>query len=233
MMRKEISEAYKIEPAKIGVWTTGVNTELFDKAKPVSKDDSLRKENGLSNSFVVFYHGHLSSGRGLIETVNAMKLLAGKHDDIKLFVLGSGPIVGELKSLVKSSNLERTVIIHGPVDYELVPNFISLADVCVIPLPDHPDWRSQCPLKLLEYLAMEKTIVLSDIPAHRMVVKDESCGIYISSTEPDSIARAIEYAYDNKEKLVSWGKVGREIVERNFTWDQVAEKLENYLVSRE
>ncbi len=40
-----------------------------------------------------------------------MKLLAGKHDDIKLFVLGSGPIVGELKSLVKSSNLERTVII--------------------------------------------------------------------------------------------------------------------------
>ncbi len=48
---------------------------------------------------------------------------------------------------------------------------------------------------------MEKTIVLSDIPAHRMVVKIGVCGIYVTSTEPDSIARAIEYAYDNKEKL--------------------------------
>ena len=69
------------------------------------------------------------------------------------------------------------------VDYEDVPKYISMSDVAIIPLPDMHYWRSQSPLKLLEYLAMTKTVIISDIPAHRAVIGD-ACGIYSPSLHP-------------------------------------------------
>jgi glycosyltransferase involved in cell wall biosynthesis len=45
------------------------------------------------------------------------------------------------------------------------------------------------------------------------------------------IAKAIEYVYLNKDSLKERGKIGREIVKREYTWEKVAGSLENYLLS--
>jgi glycosyltransferase involved in cell wall biosynthesis len=47
--------------------------------------------------------------------------------------------------------------------------------------------------------------------------------------EPKEVARAIEYAYQNRDKLTQWGQTGKAIVEQQFTWRKVAEDLEEYL----
>jgi glycosyltransferase involved in cell wall biosynthesis len=80
-------------------------------------------------------------------------------------------------------------------------------------------------------MSMEKPVILSDIPAHRYVVGDEKCGIYIPEVNPQEIAKSIEYAYLNRDKLQAWGKVGRGIVEKDYTWQKVAVELEDYLLS--
>ena len=108
-----------------------------------------------------------------------------------------------------------------------------MADVCIVPLPDNKFWRSQSPLKLLEYLAMEKTVILSDIPAHRFVVGDSKCGVYIQSVSPIEIARSVIYVFNNRDSLSEWGKSGRKIVFDRYTWEKVAGDLSNYLLSKE
>jgi glycosyltransferase involved in cell wall biosynthesis len=154
-----------------------------------------------------------------------------RYPDIVFFLLGDGPFASSLRTLVKSEDLEGNVITAKPVDQVEVPKFISMCDIAVVPLPDHPYWRFQSPLKLLEYLAMEKVVVVTDIPAHRAVIGEAKCGIYISSIRPGEIAKAIEYAYLNKNFLKEQGKIGREIVQREYTWEKVAENLENYVLS--
>jgi len=117
------------------------------------------------------------------------------------------------------------------VDYAEVPKYIAMCDVGIVPLPDLPYWRFQCPLKLLEYLAMKKVVIVTDIPAHRAIIGKEKCGIYISSVKPIGIAKSITYAYNNKEKLGKWGEIGRTIIKQEYTWEKVARDLENYLLS--
>jgi glycosyltransferase involved in cell wall biosynthesis len=229
MMRKEISEKYRIDMDKMGVWTSGVDVELFDPAEHISKGIELRKEFGLSNKFVVFYHGHLSPGRGLVEAVDAFRILGRSHPGFVLFLMGSGPSAEALRSLVRSAALHGEVIIHGPVGYERVPDFISISDVCLVPLPDHPDWKNQCPLKLLEYFSMEKVVIATRIPAHTEVAGDCPCCMYISSSDPEEIAEAIQLARKNRSEFENWGKSGRIIVRENYTWDRVAGDLESYL----
>jgi glycosyltransferase involved in cell wall biosynthesis len=231
LMKKEVCSRFNIDPAKVGVWTSGVSDTLFDPENLISDSRNLRRQLGLTEKFVVFYHGGFSPTRGLTETIDAMKMLMPKYPSIVFFLLGAGPLASELDALIQEEGLQENVIIANPVDHSEVPKFISMCDVGIVPLPDHPYWRFQSPLKLLEYLAMEKVVILTDIPAHRAVIGEAKCGIYVSSVKPTEIANAIEYAYLNKDSLKEWGKIGREIIKKEYTWEKVAGDLENYLLS--
>jgi glycosyltransferase involved in cell wall biosynthesis len=231
LMKREICHSFTLKPDKVGVWTSGVSGSLFNPKNVATKILELKGKLGLTDKFVVFYHGVFAPSRGLIETINAIKILRRKHPNIVFFLLGTGPIVAMLKLLIRRNALEDNVIISNPVNQLEVPNFVGMCDVSILPLPDHPYWRYQSPLKLLEYLAMEKVVILTDLPAHRAVIGKAKCGIYTSSIKPKEIAEAIEYAYSNKENLEEWGRIGREIVIERFTWEKVVKDLENYLLS--
>ena len=231
MMKKEICYKFSLNPNKVGVWTSGVSTDLFNPKNVAVASKELKTKLGLTEKFVVLYHGILTDTRGLQETIQAIEILKFKIPNVVLLLLGAGPAVPLLRKLVLQKHLQNNVIIHAPVDQLVVPNFIGVCDVGLIPLPNNNYWRFQSPLKLLEYLSMEKVVVLSDIPAHRLVISGASCGIYFSSVKPEEIAKKIEYVYSCKKNLEDWGKIGREIVKTAYTWEKVAKNLENYLLT--
>lgn len=232
-MKKEICNEFGLNPCKVGVWTSGVSDTLFNPENLILEREKLREKIGLTGKFVIFYHGVFTATRGLAETIEAIRILIQKYPAVVFFLLGTGPVVAELRTLILNKGLQENVIIHDPVEQSEVPKFISMCDVCIVPLPNHPYWRHQSPLKLLECLAMGKVIILTDIPAHRSVVGEAKCGIYVYSVNPTEIAKAIEYAYNNKENLEEWGKIGRQIIKEKYTWQKVAKDLENYLMSVE
>jgi glycosyltransferase involved in cell wall biosynthesis len=230
-MKKKICNDFDLNPDNVGVWTSGVSDSFFNPENFISGNAELKRKLGLTGKFIVFYHGVFTPTRGLTETIDALKILIPKYPDIVFFLLGTGPLAPKLSALIQKEGLQEKVIIANPVDHLEVPKFISMCDVGIVPLPDHPYWRFQSPLKLLEYLAMEKVVILTDIPAHRAVIGEAECGIYISSVKPMEIANAIEYVYLNKDSLKERGKIGREIIQREYTWEKVAGSLENYLLS--
>lgn len=227
-MKQEICEKFQIQPKFVGVWTSGVSTTLFDPEK--YSGISLRKKLSLTNRFIIMYHGSLSINRGVLESIEAIKIVKDRYPDIVFFVLGGGPGYSTMKKLVQEIGVQDNVIFHNSVPHHEVPKFIKMIDVGIVPLPDLPQWRNQCPLKLLEYLAMKKVVIATDIPAHRDVLGKCKCGIFVSSADPKEIAKAIIYAYKNHGLLSGWGKFGRIIVKEKYTWDEVAERLENYLL---
>ena len=79
-------------------------------------------------------------------------------------------------------------------------------------------------------MAMKKTVIVSDIPAHRLIIGSNKNGVYVSHVNPVELAKAIRYAYDNRDKLEEWGEIGREIVIRKYVWKKVNEDLVNYLL---
>jgi glycosyltransferase involved in cell wall biosynthesis len=229
MMKTELCNAYKISSNFVGVWPSGVSTALFDPKRWASKAVNMRQELSLSKKFIIFYHGIFTANRGLIETIHAMMRLKNSHPSLVLFLLGTGPITPLLKELINSNGLQDNVIVHGPVDHKEVPIYISMSDVCIIPLPDHPYWRNQSPLKLLEYLSMEKVVIATDIPAHRLVLGEKKCAVYIKSIDPVEIAKSFETMFEKAELLNEWGRTGRQAVIDQYDWSKVTEKLDVFL----
>ena len=233
LMKKEVCNQFDLSEKRIGVWSTGVSDTLFDPEKYVHQGAELKAKLGLSKRFVVLYHGVLAPDRGLIEVAKAIKILKPEHPDIVFFLLGAGPVIYPLRELIRHENLRNNIIIHDPVNQFEVPKFISMCDIGIIPLPDNAFWRAQCPLKLLEYLAMQKVILATDIPCHKSIIGETECGIYISSTKPETIAKSIDYAYHKREELKECGKIGRIIIQNKYTWEKVAEDLESFVLSIE
>jgi glycosyltransferase involved in cell wall biosynthesis len=230
-MKKEVSRKFNIDPKSIGLWSDAASTELFTPEKNIRYGLELRKKFGFYNKFIFMYHGGLEYKRGIIECVKAMKIVSRKYPDVVLFLLGNGPAFHEITDLSEKIGVKNNVFVHSSVGYEEVPKYIAMSDVGVVPLLNIPIWRNQCPLKLLEYLAMKKTVIVTDIPANREIVEDKECGIYIPNSNPVTIAEAMEFAYKNKEKLKGWGELGRAIIIQKYSWDKAAEDLENYLLT--
>lgn len=231
LMKKEICNEFNIDPNWVGVWSSGVSAELFRYEECVHDGIELRERLGLTNRFIICYHGGFSQSRGLMDAINAMLVVRDRYPDAVLFLLGTGSIqtVDDMRKAIQNNGLQDRVILHDAVDHAEVPKYIAMCDVGIVPLPDLPQWRHQCPLKLLEYLAMKKAVILTDIPCHREIVGNNKCGIYFSSTSPAEIARSIAFAYDNKEKLKEWGAEGRVIVKNKYTWERIAKNLKDYL----
>ena len=223
-LKRLISERFCIDQKKIGIWMSGVDPHQF-----CPKQISIKRVQKLKNSFVVMYHGVLVKNRGLFELIEAMSLVQERNLNILLFIMGKGTAYNELIDLVHQLKLEQTVIFHEPVSHQEIPVYIAQTDVGILPLPDIWCWRVSSPLKLFEYLAMEKLVIVSAIEAHTFVLNNCPASIFLKSTMPVDIADGIIKAYYLQNHLSDLGKAGRKMVMKKFTWDHQATELESFI----
>ena len=226
-MKNQICKELHVNPQSMYVWNNGVNLNVFSPEK--YNEVKIRKRHCLNDKFIVFYHGAFRINGGIKETIRSIKLLERKYPDIVLFLLGEGPALPLYKQIIQENKIQDKIIIHPRVDYAEVPKYIAVSDVGIVPLPNIPDWRNQSPLKLVEYLAMKKLVIATDIPANRELMGENECGIYLSSVNPEEIAKAIELAYKRKEKHTICETSENIFPIKDYDWKKVAENFENYL----
>jgi glycosyltransferase involved in cell wall biosynthesis len=200
MHAKEIVAEFNLPPQHVHVWPSSFDADVFNAEKNSRNRFRVRRELKIGNEFLLIYHGVLAIGRGLSELVEATRMVRESRDDVLLLLLGKGPDEQGLRELAKRSNLEGVVLFHGPVLYEEVPRFIAAADAGVVPLPDHPLWRAQAPIKVLEYMAMGKPIILTDIPAHKWLVGNRRDVFFCGRGSSAEIAQAILQCISKRDK---------------------------------
>lgn len=223
-MKNDLQSKVKNFSKKICIWSSGMDPDVFN---PDSTHD-LKDKLNLKDRFIIMYHGILSPGRGLQETVKSISIIRKLIPEIMLFLLGKGPAQSELEDIILERDLGRNVYIHPAVPFSDVPNFIKTTDAGILPFPDFECWNSSSPIKLTEYLAMEKPVIVTDIEAHRDALGQNRCGFFIPNHHPESIAAGIKEVYDKRADLPALGKISRKIALERFTLEKQAVKIKNY-----
>lgn len=231
-MEAYIKKIVRLKEKEYGIWTSGVNTELFN---PHSVDEKelaqLKRHFGIQDRFVVMHHGILSPERGILELIEAIHLVKKKNPQIALLLVGEGPLKKEINTKIKTLRLQKWVINTGVLPHEKIPTFIALADIGILPFPNKPSRITCSPIKLFEYLSMEKPVIVTDIQAHRDILGDKGIGIYIKTHEPSEIAKGILHALTlSPYELKNMGARGRDLVLNNYSWQKQADNLETYLL---
>ena len=212
-MKQYCIKEYGLPPHSSTIWTSGVNPDMFSPSGEPSDP----------GPFTILYHGHVTRQRRIDNAIKAIPLL--KNIDVRLVVLGDGDAFEDLKGLVKTLGIEKRVSIEKTVSYEQVPDWINRSDAGILPFNDWYGRNVSSPIKLFEYLACGKPVIVTDIPAHRNVLKDAEFAFWAGQSSPEHIAAAVRQAYERRKDFERLSKEARKLVLRDCTWEKQAEKL--------
>lgn len=203
------------------IWTSGVSDEL-------TKLQSSLKVDLPPRPFELLYLGSMGRHRGVKEIIQALASAPDQLDNFIFRIIG-GDGLEPMQQLVKQKKLEKIIQFDGVIAYDQVPKYLAKANAFISPLPDHPWWEVSSPLKLFEYLATGKPIILTDITPHRDVVPNATPGIiWLADLTPTSILTGIIKMIEQYEKYTV-GHRDRIAIASNYTWFNQGKKLGRFI----
>ncbi|NUQ00268.1 MAG: glycosyltransferase [Armatimonadetes bacterium] len=109
--------------------------------------------------------------------------------------------------------------IHGRVDRAGVIRWLAAFDVCANALPDTAHSRRASPLKVFEYMAAERPIVVTNLDGTAEVLTDEQNALLVPPGDITALAGALRRLHDDPELARRLATQARQDVEQ-YTWDQ-------------
>jgi glycosyltransferase involved in cell wall biosynthesis len=223
-----IEQSFNLKYDKYAIFTSAVNPILFSTTLTNNVPDNIKLLT--KDKIVIFYHGSISPNRGINLILDAVNQVKNDFPNILFMSVSEANYIITDYCNSKNYKLNENLLLIDPVRYDQMASYINLADICIVPLLRIHWWEISSPLKLMEYLAMEKPIVLSDILAHKSVVPpDSKFAVYFNPDIPNDLGMKISEAITNIDHLKNNGFMGREIILKNYTWDIQAKILENFI----
>ncbi len=199
----------------------GVDTELFCK-----KDSrQLRKEFGVEDAFVLGYVGVLREWVDLEPVFGAISDLRNRGLNVKLMIVGEEGGMQHNKDLALHYGIFENVIFTGTVPYDLVPKYISLMNVGLVPFKINSVTEGAIPLKIFEYLACEVPAISTPLPGIKLEFAD---GIFYAA-ERDEYTNIIHSLETNRQSGKEKGEQGRSKIVESYSWSAITKRLEGLL----
>ena len=207
-------------PKERVVWIpNGVDLSLF----PRSTVADTAKDH-----FTLMYFGAHGQANGLDNVLHAMKHVQEQSNgrNIHLRMIGDGPLKPSLVEQASEMGLTN-VSFEPPVAKSQIPALAAQADAFVIAVLNLPGlYRYGISMnKLFDYLAAEQPILIASNGANNPV-EDAQAGLTVPPGQPQALAEAIvKIANTPLPERQRMGRAGREYVEQNHGFEQLAGRL--------
>ena len=232
-----VSHAMKDELIQLGfpekkihvVWN-GVDPAKYNIATVSEKDiQELRRGYGISpTDIMIFFIGRLVTVKGADKLVQAMPSVIQEYPNTKLVLLGIGDMAEDIQKQIQELGLDKHVILHNEfVDEPQRILHYAASDIVVLPSLYEP-FGIVC----TEAMSMGKPVVVGAKGTNGMreqIIPNgpEQCGIHIDPFNPSDIAWGIKEILRREDTGKSFGINGRKRVEKEFSWEVVADRIQN------
>jgi glycosyltransferase involved in cell wall biosynthesis len=138
----------------------GVDTDLFNPKR--FKKAAERERLGLGGKKIFCFLGSFTKGSAadLDIILEAFKSMAqGDRHALLMIIGGGGPLEAYYTGLMENLGVRNQVIVTGRKHQKDIPRYLSCADYGLVCMRDNFANRCRVSLKLLEYLAMELTVI--------------------------------------------------------------------------
>lgn len=205
-------ESIGVPQGKCIVMPNGADAERFSPRTP---DSILANKIGIpANHVVLGFTGVLRPWHGLDLLVEAMAGLQNQGLKVFLLIVGDGPYRGPLERMVSEMGLATIAHVTGSVPHDHVPDYVALFDVAVSPRATF----YASPMKVIEYMALGKPVVVPRTANFLDIVDEFSEGIMFEDGNVVALERALVRLCREPELRRELGHRAREKVERRLNW---------------
>ncbi|MCB6203681.1 glycosyltransferase [Extibacter muris] len=229
-MAKQLRKVMGQPEMDISITPFGVDLKLFD---------SHRFNNTNENRNIVIGNIKMLKPKyGIDKLIKAVSILEKRLQNqaedtkrISLKIYGEGNQKEELEELVKKLELGDIVSFEGYIPNTSVPEKLNEFDIfCAVSQLDSESFG----VAVVEAMAMQIPVVVSDVDGFKEVVNDGETGIVVSKEDVVEIASALEKLVMDSNLRKEYGMNGRKRVEQLFDWERNVNDMEQlYCILRD
>ncbi len=167
--------------------------------------------------------GRLVEQKGHKYLFEALSMLNGKYN-IKLLVVGEGPLKQRLADSVERLGLKDKVIFTG--QRKDIPQILNISDCLVL-----PSVYEGLPVCVLEAMAAGKPVIATKVGGTPELIKDGKTGFLVEPRNPEVLSQAIEKLAHSSDKGKEMGVKAREIVYNGFSIAPITKRTEELFIN--
>lgn len=201
---------------------------IFHKLIPEEKMETIHYgiERGTNieekNPEVEFlFLGRLLVDKGCRELLSAFEEVFRTFHGAKLWIVGDGPLKGEMMEWVKERKFEKSIEFLG---YRKdINNLIDRSAIMVV-----PSYVEGFGLVLLEGMSRKKPLIATKVSAIPEIVINEKTGLLVPPRDASSLARAMISLLKNEELRKKMGVAGYERLKTDFSLEKMVARTEAF-----
>ena len=190
-----------------------------NKYQPRAKED---------DQGIILHVARLVEKKGTAVLINAVKQVKLLNPDVKLVIIGEGPLLDGLKAQVTSLGLDQTVTFTGALPHVDVMAWMRKASMFVLPSITAKTGDAEgLGMVLLEAAVTGVPVIGTQHGGIPEAIIDEQTGFLVKERDDKQLADRISYLSNNENIRFIMGTNAREFVNQKFNLSQQTTKLEN------
>jgi len=172
--------------------------------------------------------GYLIERKGFEYLIKSMPNVLKKYANVKLKIVGSGPLEGDLKSLINDLKLNRNVEILKNVSDEELLNLYNSSDLFILPsIVDSQGNTEGLGVVLLEAMACKVPVIGSNIGGIPDIIQDGETGLLVPEKNISELSKAVINLVENEDFRNKLANGGYKLVGDKFNWRKIAQSYIN------
>ncbi len=155
---------------------------------------------------MIGFVGRLERIKGVLNFVEAMPLILKSFPDLRILIIGDGPLRATIEEKIEAMGISGTVKILGKVPHERMPHHYNSLKLLVL-----PSYSEGLPLAMLEAMSCGTPALATAVGGIPDVIRDGETGFILRSNDPEHIAERVV-------ELLSRPDLLEEVSERAYNW---------------
>lgn len=185
---------------------------------PIDREEAREKLALPLQGKKILFVGNLLPVKGVPYLLQAFQQLLQKERAIDLYLIGTGPLEGELRKQAQELGIAEKTHFMGRKPHDQIPLWVNSADVVVL-----TSLSEGLPSILLESMGCGRPMVATDVGGIKEILQDGVTGKLANSQDVDHITSCLQEVLLIPDD--DWNKLSQSsyTASKNYTWKRNAE----------
>jgi len=223
LQHEKLKELYDYDAGNIEIIPPGVDIHRY--TLPTGED--LEIDTHTPERFILCL-SRIDTNKGHDLLLNAYALIKERFKDVDLVIAGGSPnpkprelgVFAMMDEIIQKKGMGDRVSKIGYVPDELMKPLYQQSMLFVLPSLFEPFGMTT-----QEAMACGKAVVASKFGGIRNVITHDVDGMLVDAANPQEFADALTKLLEDDEKRDKMGRAARELIEKEFSWEAIAERF--------
>ncbi|RLC80054.1 MAG: hypothetical protein DRJ03_10360 [Chloroflexi bacterium] len=175
---------------------------------------------------VILFVAQFAERKGAPYLVEACRILRDRGVRFRCVIIGGGPQLATVQTLVARHDLTNCVELTGPLFQEQLKPYLARADVFVLPCITAANGDMDgVPVSLMEAMATEIAVVSTTVSGIPELIQDDENGFLVPEKDSVALANVLRRLIEDPALRIRLGQNGRQKIVQEFDVHKNAEQL--------